>query len=135
LGAEPIVPNGTARVLILSLEQVQSCYTYDRISLHHSLIPSSPGILHAYDATNLDNELYNSSQNTARDQFDSCTKFSVPTIANGEVFIKTQTSLSIYGLLGTVPPTPTPGDGSFNPNAHYQVGEHEQRLLATIIEL
>jgi hypothetical protein len=59
----------------------------------------------------------------------------VPTIANGEVFIKTQTSLSIYGLLGTVPPTPTPGDGSFNPNAHYQVGEHEQRLLATIIEL
>ncbi len=74
--------------------------------------PSGPGILHAYDATNLGNEFYNSSQNASRDQLDSYTKFSVPTIANGEVFVGTLTSLSIYGLLG---------GGSFNPNAHYKL--------------
>lgn len=69
--------------------------------------PSGPGTLRAYDATNLGNELYNSGQNASRDQLDSFTKFSVPTIANGEVFVGTQTSLSIYGLLNTQP-TPTP---------------------------
>ncbi len=78
--------------------------------------PSGFGILHAYDATNLGSELYNSGQNASRDQLDSYTKFSVPTIANGEVFVGTQTSLSIYGLLGTAS-----GGGSFNPNAHYKL--------------
>ena len=46
-------------------------------------------------------------RNSARDQLDSYTKFSVPTIANGKVFVGTLTSLSIFGLLNT-PPTPTP---------------------------
>jgi hypothetical protein len=74
--------------------------------------PSGAGTLRAYDATNLGNELYNSGQNSSRDQLDSYTKFSVPTIANGKVFVGTQTSLSIYGLLNTQPtptPTATPG--------------------------
>ncbi|MBA2392516.1 MAG: RICIN domain-containing protein [Ktedonobacteraceae bacterium] len=75
--------------------------------------PSGPGVLHAYDATNLGNELYTSGQNVSRDQLDSYTKFSVPTIANGEVFVGTLTSLSIYGLLTS--------SGSFNPNAHYKL--------------
>jgi hypothetical protein len=71
--------------------------------------PGGPGTLRAYDATNLGNELYNSGQNSSRDQLDSYTKFSVPTIANGKVLVGTQTSLSIFGLLNTSPtPTPTP---------------------------
>jgi hypothetical protein len=75
--------------------------------------PNGPGVLHAYDATNLGNELYNSGQNSSRDQLDSYTKFSVPTIANGRVFVGTLTSLSIYGLLNTQPtPTPTATPGS-----------------------
>ncbi|MBA2396215.1 MAG: pyrrolo-quinoline quinone [Ktedonobacteraceae bacterium] len=61
--------------------------------------PYGPGILRAYDATNLGNELYNSVQNSSRDGLDSYVKFSVPTIANGKVFVGTLTGLSIYGLL------------------------------------
>ncbi|GLV58751.1 hypothetical protein KDH_55810 [Dictyobacter sp. S3.2.2.5] len=65
-------------------------------------------VLYAYDATNLAKELYNTSQNSSRDGLPSYTKFSVPTIANGEVFVGTHSTLDIYSLLSTPPPTPTP---------------------------
>jgi len=65
--------------------------------------PSGPGSLHAYDATDLSHELYNSELNPSRDRVDSYIKFSVPTIANGRVFVGTKTSLDIYGLLDTQP--------------------------------
>lgn len=61
--------------------------------------PSGISVLHAYDATDLSKELYNSEQNSARDGLDSYIKFSVPTVANGRVFVGTQTHLAIYGLL------------------------------------
>ena len=59
-------------------------------------------VLRAYDATNLSHELYNSNQNSARDGLGSgnYVKFTVPTIANGEAFVGTRTSLVIYSLLG-----------------------------------
>ena len=63
--------------------------------------PSGPGVLRAYDATNLKVELYNSEQKSTRDGLDSYVKFSVPTIAAGKVFVGTQTSLTIYGLLAS----------------------------------
>ena len=61
--------------------------------------PSGPGALRAYNATNISDELYNSEQNSTRDRLDSYVKFSVPAIADGKVFVGTQTSLNIYGLL------------------------------------
>ncbi|HLI05329.1 MAG TPA: hypothetical protein VKV40_02035 [Ktedonobacteraceae bacterium] len=61
--------------------------------------PVGPGVLRAYDAANIGRELYNSEQDATRDQLDSYVKFSVPTIADGKVFVGTQTSLTIYGLL------------------------------------
>jgi len=61
--------------------------------------PTGPGSLHAYDATDLSHELYNTELNPGRDRVDSYMKFSVPTIANGRVFLGTQTSLDVYGLL------------------------------------
>jgi outer membrane protein assembly factor BamB len=61
---------------------------------------SNPGVLHAYDAGNLAHELYNSAQAAnARDQFGAGNKFITPTIADGKVFVGTQTGVAVFGLL------------------------------------
>ena len=60
---------------------------------------SNPAVLHAYDATNLANELYNSNQAGLRDQFGPGNKFITPVIVNGKVFVGTQTGVAEFGLL------------------------------------
>jgi hypothetical protein len=59
----------------------------------------NPGVLFAYDATNLSRVLYSSSQSGNRDTLDNAAKFSIPLIANGKVFIAGQTQLTAFGLL------------------------------------
>ena len=59
----------------------------------------TPGVLHAYDATNLANELYNSNQAGSRDQFGLATKFVTPMIVNGKVYVGTPTGVAVFGLL------------------------------------
>jgi Immunoglobulin domain/Immunoglobulin I-set domain len=60
---------------------------------------TSPAVLHAYDATNLTNELYNSNQApNGRDQF-SNNKFITPMVANGKVYVGTSQSVAVFGLL------------------------------------
>jgi hypothetical protein len=60
---------------------------------------SSAGVLHAYDATNLPSELYNSNQAPGiRDHF-PYSKYVPPTIANGKVFVGTTNSVAVFGLL------------------------------------
>lgn len=59
----------------------------------------STGVLHAYSATNLTNELYNSNQAAStRDHF-SDNKFVTPMVANGKVFVGTPNSVVVFGLL------------------------------------
>jgi hypothetical protein len=61
---------------------------------------TTPAVLHAYDATNLTHELYNSNQAANnRDEFGAGNKFITPTIADGKVFVGTQASVAIFGLL------------------------------------
>jgi len=59
---------------------------------------SSPAVLHAYDATNLATELYNSNQApNGKDTF-SNNKFITPMVANGKVYVSTSKSVAVFGL-------------------------------------
>jgi len=56
-------------------------------------------ILNAYDATNLAQLLYSSDQAPLdRDRAEQLVKFSVPVVANGNVYFGTQDHLDVYGL-------------------------------------
>jgi hypothetical protein len=57
-------------------------------------------VLHAYDATNLANELYNSNQAlNQRDQFGTASHFGTPLIVNGKVYVGTSNNVTVFGLL------------------------------------
>jgi outer membrane protein assembly factor BamB len=61
---------------------------------------SDPAVLHAYDASDLGHELYNSSQAAnGRDHFGAGNKFITPVIADGKVFVGTQNGVAVFGLL------------------------------------
>lgn len=57
-----------------------------------------PGVLHAYSATNVGNELYNSTMNR-NDALGSVESFVVPTVANGRVYVATTGQVSVFGQL------------------------------------
>jgi hypothetical protein len=62
---------------------------------------SNPAVLHAYDASDLSHELYNSGQAAGgRDQFGAGNKFITPMIADGRVFVGATNGVAEFGLLG-----------------------------------
>ena len=74
-------------------------------------------VLHAYDASNLADELYNSGQDASRDGLNGYVKFSSPVVTNGQVFVGLSSSLAIFGLLSSSsgpPPPPPPGGFQIN---------------------
>jgi len=82
-GTSPAVSaNGTSNAIVWAVEN------------------ASPAVLHAYDATNLTHELYNSTQAPGgRDQFGAGNKFISPAIADGMVFLGTPNSVAVFGIL------------------------------------
>lgn len=84
-GATPsISANGTTNGIVWALESNLN----------------SPAVLHAYDATSLGHELYNSNQAAnGRDSFGNGNKFITPLIVNGKVYVGTQNGVAVFGLL------------------------------------
>jgi hypothetical protein len=86
-GATPsISANGTASGILWAIEN------------------NNPAVLHAFDASNLGNEIYNSNlAPDGRDYPGPGNKFIVPTVANGKVFVGTAGSVAVFGLLNPGP--------------------------------
>ncbi len=89
-GATPVISsNGTSNAVLWLIDSSGALAT-----------PNAPAILRAYDPNNLSNEIYNSTIAAAlRDTAGLAVKFTVPTVANGKVYVGTQTELDVYGLL------------------------------------
>jgi hypothetical protein len=85
-GTSPVVSaNGTANGIVWAAER-------DTVA--------GLEILHAYDATNLANELYNSTQAAAgRDSFGAPHRFVTPMVTAGKVFVASTTGIAVFGLL------------------------------------
>src|SRR5256712_6259248 len=60
----------------------------------------APGTLRAFRASDVSQEIYSTDMNSARDALGDFTKFAPPVVANGKVYVSTQTkAVSVYGLL------------------------------------
>lgn len=67
---------------------------------------NAPAELHAFDASDITRELYNSAATAGRDDFGFPTKFSTPTISNGKVYCGGNNQVGVFGL-GTWTDKPT----------------------------
>jgi hypothetical protein len=81
-GAMPVISaSGTTNAIVWAVENATN------------------GVLHAYDATNLATEFYNSTQAANnRDQF-APNKYMTPMVTNGKVYVGTPNSVAVFGIL------------------------------------
>lgn len=101
-GASPSVSaNGTDNAIVWVLEK------------DSSFVGRGPAVLRAFDAMNLTNQLYGSNDAGSRDQLQIAREFQVPVIANGKVYVATQSGLSVFGTFASIQPrlylSPTSG--------------------------
>ena len=74
-------------------------------------------VLYAWPANSLATPLYESDTNAARDTVGIATKFSIPIVTNGKVYVVAQDEVDVYGLFNGEPsaeaPVITPNGGTF----------------------
>jgi len=108
LGYSPVITaNGTSN----AIAWVVDGSAYKNSSSDTS---SGPAVLRAFNATNLSQELYDSSLK-AGDNAPGTVKYPVPTVADGKVFVAGDYGVAVYGL-GIVlpPPTISPNGGIYS---------------------
>jgi uncharacterized repeat protein (TIGR01451 family) len=92
-GALAISANGAANGILWAIQRNGSC------GPPPTCPSAAPGVLRAYDASDLGNQIYSSDQAGDLDMLDYAAKFSVPVVANGKVFVSSMSQLTVYGLL------------------------------------
>lgn len=93
----------------------------------------TPATLHALNATNLADELWNSDTNATRDQPGAFVKFASPTVVNGRVYVPTLSdSVAVYGILPATQTAGTPTIASVVNSASYLEGAVAPGELITI---
>jgi regulation of enolase protein 1 (concanavalin A-like superfamily) len=71
----------------------------------------TPAVLFASNANSVATEIYNSAMAGTRDQLPNGVKFTVPTIANGKVYVGASGAVAVFGLLGNATSPPTAPSG------------------------
>ncbi|HWR37205.1 MAG TPA: Ig-like domain-containing protein [Clostridia bacterium] len=83
-GTNPVISsNGTANGILWAIEK-----------------PSSGGaVLRAFNALDITEQLYSSTQAGSRDSMTTAVKFTPPTVANGKVYVPLKGQVAVFGLL------------------------------------
>jgi hypothetical protein len=58
-----------------------------------------PAVVYAFDAKNINQPIYTSEQNSKRDRAAQATRFVIPVVANGRVYVAARGEVDVYGLL------------------------------------
>lgn len=87
-GATPVVSSNGTRNGIVWLIETKTWNGADR-----------PAVLHAFDAADVERELFNSEMNIARDRAGKTLRFTIPTVVQGRVYVDAKGEVDVYGLL------------------------------------
>jgi hypothetical protein len=105
-GTTPSVSSeGSSHGIVWTIDASQYGYANPNVGIKCAIVPvpaacTGPAVLHAYDATNLTVEYWNSAMAVNnRDRAGNAVKFVPPTVANGKVYVATRTGICVYGLL------------------------------------